>query len=152
MNWINLSDAENKLKENNFEDKEALKYLIALIIITSLASTKVVEIEWLKNIYILFQIIISIWGTNKVFKLNKKGDGNNFFKRYLVLSWIIGFRLLLISLFIILPFSLLNHIFFSHLQIINIQIKDIFYTVFGLLFSIIYYFQFFKSIKRVSFK
>jgi len=152
MNWINLSDAENKLKNDEFSDNEALKYLIAFIILYTLIGFGVIESNILGFISVVLQIIISIWGIMKVFKENELGDGKDFFKRYIVISWIIGFRLFLISLFVLIPFGILFKIFAENLMLWNFSIKDIFNLVFGVIFSIIYYSYFAKSIKRISFK
>jgi len=152
MNWINLSDAENKLKNDEFSDNEALKYLIAFIILYTLIGFGVIESNFLGFISVVLQIIISIWGILKVFKINELGDRKDFFKRYIVISWIIGFRLFLISLFVLIPFGILFKIFADNLMLWNFSIKEIFNLVFGVIFSIIYYSYFAKSIKRISFE
>ena len=152
MNWINLSDAENKLKNDEFSDNEALKYLIAIVILGSLVGFGVIERNILSFISVVLHIIISIWGILKVFKINELGDRKDFFKRYIVISWIIGFRLFLISLFVLIPFGILFKIFADNLMLWNFSIKEIFNLVFGVIFSIIYYSYFAKSIKRISFE
>jgi len=152
MNWINLSDAENKLKENQLEDKEALKYLIAFIILYTLTGFGVLEGNLLGFINVTLQIIISIWGIIKVFKTNESGDGKEFFKRYLVVSWIIGFRLFLIMLFISIPVVILFRIFGDNLTFGGFGFQEIINFIFGTILSIVYYFLFIKSIKRISFK
>lgn len=152
MNWINLSDAENKLKNDKFSDNEALKYLIAIVILGSLVGFGVIERNILSFISVVLHIIISIWGILKVFKINELGDRKDFFKRYIVISWIIGFRLFLISLFVLIPFGILFKIFADNLMLWNFSIKEIFNLVFGVIFSIIYYSYFAKSIKRISFE
>ena len=152
MNWINLSDAENKLKNDEFSDNEALKYLIAFIILYTLIGFGVIESNFLGFISVVLQIIISIWVILKVFKINELGDRKDFFKRYIVISWIIGFRLFLISLFVLIPFGILFKIFADNLMLWNFSIKEIFNLVFGVIFSIIYYSYFAKSIKRISFE
>jgi len=152
MNWINLSDAENKLKENQFEDKEALKYLIAFVILYTLVGFGVLEGNLLGFISTVLQIIISIWGIQKVFKTNESGDGKDFFKRYIVISWIISFRLFLVMLFILIPVVILFRIFGDNLTFGGFGFQEIINLILGTIFSIVYYFLFIKSIKRISFK
>ena len=152
MNWINLSDAENKLKENSFEDREALKYLIAFIILYTLIGFGVIKGNILGFISVVLQITITVWGILKVFKTNELGDGKDFFKRYIVISWIVSFRLLLIALFIIIPMTILFKVFEDNLMLGSFSIEDILNLIFGSIFSIIYYSFFVKSIARISFK
>ncbi len=150
MNWIDLSDAESKLIENKFEDKEALKYLIAFIIIYTLVSFGVIKGNILGFISVVLQIIISVWGILKVFKVNELGDGKDFFKRYIVISWIVSFRLFLVALFVIIPMFFLFKFFEGSLVLGYFYIEDIINLIFGSIFSIIYYLYFAKSIKRIS--
>ena len=152
MNWINLSDAENKLKENSFENREALKYLLAYMIFNTLVGFGVIERNVISFISVVLQIIIAVWGIMKVFNANELGDGKDFFKRYIVISWIVGFRLLLVALLITTPILVIINIFANNQILGGFSIKDIVMLFMGIIFSFIYYYYFVKSIKNISFK
>jgi hypothetical protein len=43
----------------------------------------------------VLEVGITIWGINACYKANNDFDGNDFLKRFLAISWVIGMRIIL---------------------------------------------------------
>lgn len=116
----------------------------------SLLGFGVIEGNWTGIVSVVLGIALSIWGIKAVFTANSTGDETQFFKRYIVLSWIIGFRFFLLSFIVMIPAIIIIKIFEKQLIFNNTDPVDIFTMLFGFIFTIVYYLQFIKSIKRIS--
>lgn len=116
MNWFNLRDLENRLIESEVSDKEGFYYLLANLILFGLASYGTVE-SYNHGAFLFVEIavmvFITIVGLNYTFKANKSGDGQDYFKRFLSLYFVIGIRLAVFILLLAIPAGFLGYFLFS---------------------------------------
>ena len=157
MIWFNIKRLERKINENDFSDKEGFNYFLAFSVLGVLASYGATTENFITFIDLIFGIIITIWGSYSIFKANSSGDGNDFFKRYFALSWVIGFRLSVFTLIIAIPLLIIYGIissdsFTSIESDSNTLTEDFVITIISSLVLLIYYFLLTSSFKRVSSK
>jgi hypothetical protein len=98
MIWFDLKELESKISKNELTEKDGFNYLLAYGILSCIAvgSSKTYDAnEWFELIETALCIIIAIWGIKATYKANNEYDGNDFLKRFLAISWVIGFRVFL---------------------------------------------------------
>lgn len=101
MNFISYKGINDRLVDKNISDREILPYVIVFfmgsfisILTPHSGSTNAYD-------YIIFivNILFSIIGTLFLYKKNNGSNGYNFLVKYVILSWILGIR----SLIIVVP-------------------------------------------------
>lgn len=103
MNNLLTTQFENKLKHGEISDQNILIYLLLSLIFLSLVyyiPTEMPENKIWSAVVIISPIIIMIIGTKISFDINTRGDNQDFFRRYIVLNYAIGVRVM-IATFII---------------------------------------------------
>ena len=152
MIWFDIHELEKGLKNGEIPDKVIFNYLLGNLILYSLVpfmagndSSAFVMILF----QALFTIAITIIGSKKVFDINESGDSQDFFKRYLALSFVTGVRLFVFCLIIAIPIG----VTFGVLGInpnSNPYSEGLFDLILMAASSIIYYNMLIHSFKRVS--
>ncbi len=155
MIWFNIKELEKKIVENEFSDKEGFKYFLAFSILGFLATYISASENFISFIELLIGVVITIWGSYSIFKANSAGDGQDFFKRYFALSWVIGFRLLIIILIITIPLFIISGIIsFASINSLNSEYTVLTHgfgsMIISLLIMVVYYVLLTNSFKRVS--
>lgn len=103
MYWINLPKLEKQLKANRLSDSNALDYIIANVIVTTLAVYTIDDpFNGLDNLNVLPILIIAFLGIRYNFNAYSRLEGKNFFKFYWALYWVISIRVVLFVLFFLL--------------------------------------------------
>lgn len=154
MIWFNIKKTEKKLVENDFSDEEGFKYLLAFSILGVFSIFGSISVNFISFIRLFVNIAITIWGSYSIFKANASGDGKDFFKRYFILSWVIGFRLFLFQL-IVIVFSIIIFFIISNGSLasdLNSLIGSFVSMIISSLFMLIYFLLLTNSFKRVSTK
>lgn len=157
MIWFNIKKLERKIADNDFSDKDVFKYFLAFSILGSLVAYLSTTESFITYIELFIDIIITIWGSYSIYKVNSSGDGQDFFKRFFALSWVIGFRLFLFSLIISIPLVIIYDII-SPDSILSLESEsdtlseDFGFMIISSLILLIYYFLLIGSFRRVSSK
>ncbi len=157
MIWFNIKELERKIVDNEFTDQEGFKYFLAYSILGLMVTYGSTSENLITFIEFLVGLAITIWGSYSIFKANSSGDGQDFFKRYFALSWVIGFRVLIIFITIALPLAIIysvisyqsSDLYNSHSTTL---MEDVIFMVIYLLSSLVYYVLLINSFKRVSSK
>ncbi|MEK9614234.1 MAG: hypothetical protein VW080_09975 [Flavobacteriaceae bacterium] len=150
MIWLNLSKAENLLKQGTYSNTFIFKYILIYTLFYSFT------ISWNYNLneynygmrflFLGIIVLIKIGSIYLLFNVNQKGDQKNFLDRLFVLGWIVFFRLFLLSL-ASLSAGLIILKFLKTDQVLDeFQIKIPFY----ILFSLGYYYFLYHSFRRVA--
>ena len=108
MYFLNANKLKQSLLNEPLTQKEAFKYLIALIILINISPLLPSEknSEWHHLIFVL-QTIITIIGTYYSFIANNKNDGQYFLQRYLSLSFVLYVRYGLLCILFFIPIVLI---------------------------------------------
>ena len=155
MIWFNIKELERKIVENEFSDEEGFKYFLAFSILGVLATSISTAGNIITFIELLISVAITIWGSYSIFKANSSGDGQDFFKRYFALSWVIGLRLFIITLIIAIPLSFIYGVISYESIDLNSSesttlTEDFVTMIISSLVGLVYYFLLTNSFKRVS--
>lgn len=155
MIWFNIKELERKIVENEFSDEEGFKYFLAFSILGVLATSISTAGNIITFIELLISVAIAIWGSYSIFKANSSGDGQDFFKRYFALSWVIGLRLFIITLIIAIPLSFIYGVISYESIDLNSSesttlTEDFVTMIISSLVGLVYYFLLTNSFKRVS--
>lgn len=149
MIWFDLKNLESKIAKDDLTDKDGFHYLLAYFILMSISSILPSDTDILIS---LLQggifVIITIWGITELYKVNNEFDGKDFLKRFLAITWVIGFRLFLISLPILIFIGVSIGMAISGSS--PKYIMDLVIVVFTALFSIIYYLLAINSFRRLK--
>jgi hypothetical protein len=157
MIWFNIKELERKIVDNEFTDQEGFKYFLAYSILGLMVTYGSTSENLITFIEFLVGLAITIWGSYSIFKANSSGDGQDFFKRYFALSWVIGFRVLIIFITIVLPLAIIYSVIsYQSSDLYNSDsttlMEDVIFMVIYLLSSLVYYVLLINSFKRVSSK
>lgn len=155
MIWFNIKELERKIVENDFTDKEGFKYFLGHSILSVLATYVSTSENFITFIALVLGVGITIWGAYSVFKANSTGDGQDFFKRYFALSWVIGFRLFIFTVLIAIPLiAIYEFVVLYSAQSIETETatlkEDLVVMILSSLLMLLYYFLLTNSFRRVS--
>lgn len=152
MNWFNLKDLENRLIENQVSDQEGFYYLLANFILfglTSYGGTQTYNHSAFLYAEIILILIITIVGLNLTFKVNKSGDGDSYFKRFLALYFVIGIRLIVFIFLLAIPVGILAYIIFGE-NSPGEMLRDGLFLGFLTAVMTVYYYFIIRSFKKVA--
>jgi len=157
MIWFNIKELERRIVENEFSDKQGFNYFLAFSILGVLVTYGSTSENIITFIELLISVAITIWGSYSIFKANSSGDGQDFFKRYFALSWVIGFRLLVFSVIIAIPLLVIYSVISydsidSYSSESTTLTEDFVLMIISSLIGLVYYFLLINSFKRVSMK
>lgn len=152
MIWFDIFELERGLKNGEISDKGIFNYLLGNLVLYSLVplmagndSSAFAMILF----QVLFSIAITVIGSKKAFDVNESGDSQDFFKRYISLSFVTGIRLFVFCLIIAIPIG----VTFGALGInpnTNPYSKGLFELILMAASGIAYYYMLINSFKRVS--
>jgi hypothetical protein len=149
MIWLNIKEAERKLSANELTDSESFKYLLGIGILASINGQQHFFNEWLNFFDTILSVLTTIWGLNKLYQTNNLIDGQDFYKRLFVLTWVTGWR---ICVYLILPIAIIEAIFKEiygySLVPDNITAQTIQTIVYALI-TVIYFIMINSSFKRL---
>jgi hypothetical protein len=154
MIWFDIKQLENKISNNELSDKEGFYYFLAYsifqLIILSLFTDD--SNSW-KLSGLVIAIVITIWGLWATYDVNNEIDGKDYLKRYLAISWVIGMRLIVVSILIGI---LLGILFGMYSVKNNVDLRDpnplfdLAGLIFQALFTLICYLLIINSFRRLK--
>jgi hypothetical protein len=153
MIWFNIKELERRLKGNELSDKQAFIYLVANLMVYTLApylprenSTKS---WWLIAIEVGIVLIITVLGIKRTFDINQSGDNSDYFRRFISLSFVTNVRFLVFVFLAAIPIGLIAVLIDTNFNIAD-SVKDLFDIALTAVAGIVYYFLLINSFKRVS--
>ena len=106
MYFVFYHPLKHKLRTNSLSDREALPYLLIEAVLVSLDSNS--SGERLSNGYdflsLCLSVIIVIGGTYYVYLQNGGKEGFNLIQKYVVLGWVVGIRLAIVSIPVVIVY------------------------------------------------
>ena len=158
MYWINLHALENQIIENRLSNRAALSYVIANALLYHLLLY--IGGHDYEGIYLLgcLSVLLLIYAAIQLnYNTYNRHGGKDFFKVYWAIGWVVGFRLLLLSLvliFTLFPFLfylLLNSSYAESITQLDSTLENQgFNLVMEVLFTAIIYILMNRSLKRVA--
>ncbi|MDR8389572.1 hypothetical protein NC796_00395 [Aliifodinibius sp. S!AR15-10] len=152
MNWFDLHDLENRLIESNVSDQEGFYYLLANVILFGIGSYGTGD-SYNYNIFMYadmaIALCITIVGLNLTFKVNKKGDNQDYFKRFMALYFVIGIRLVLFLVLCITPAIILGYFMLGGASS-NKTVQDFVFLSLYTAVLIFFYYLLIQSFQRVA--
>lgn len=100
MTWYNIKKLERRLANDQLPEKETYHYLLALLIIMSICIffpepvTSYAAFSWYFVEFGLFLGIL-IFAVHSAYKINSRGQNRDFAKRFISLTVVHGFRMLI---------------------------------------------------------
>jgi hypothetical protein len=155
MILFNIKKLEQELSNRNISDKKALWYLIFTSLLFSLKSyvpneiIETNETNLLTLLEIAISAIITIWACLKTFEINSKGDNQDFFKRFISLSFVVTIRVLVFLFLLLIPIPILIDVF-RYFYGINTFIQDHYALFLTPLILTCYYLLLILSFKRIN--
>ena len=102
MYWINLHNLEKEIVEKRYTDRQAFAYFLGSAILYTLTDFLLIEeYSFRLKLLVIPVLCIAIIGLLSSFKFYISHGRTAFFKDYLALSWVIGWRVSLIIFFCI---------------------------------------------------
>lgn len=156
MIWFDIKNLEEKLIENEISERTGYHYLLAFLIIITLAISGEEPADFtsqtLRFLDIIIGLIITIWGTGKLFEINNKGNNRDFLKRYFSLCFVHTSRIVIVVFLITLLYNLVAEFMLVDYSkyLDNLLKNDISELVFNILFQIVFYFLVIRSFKKVN--
>jgi TRAP-type uncharacterized transport system fused permease subunit len=154
MIWFDIKNLENKIINNELSDKDGFNYVLAFFILSVIVLSFITNDSsaWFKLTECIIAILINIWGLKTVYEVNNEIDGKDFLKRFFAINWVIGMRLIVISIILAVIAGIVIGIFsVTNGMIINDTNpdKDILGLIFTAIFSIICYLLMINSFHRL---
>lgn len=158
MIWIRIKELERRLITNELSEKASLYYLLAYIIVflicIYLPEFSGYSNEWYYLAEFLIILTVLVLSFSTAFSINKNSGNRNFLKPALSLSFVIGFRLLILFTLLHLLYKIIMfiipHDIFVFLS--NLTTGNIPNLLFTLIISLTFYFLLIRSFKRINLK
>jgi len=155
MIWFKIKELERQLIAGEVSDYLAFKYLLAQVILFTLAASipgNDHDPMWSQGIHLVIALSTLIWGFTRTFEINEAGDNRDYFKRFLSLSLVASLRVVVfIFMFsaVLTSALLLARMFDFPLR--QYTWDSEFFELFGyLLFSLVFYFILIRSFRRIN--
>lgn len=154
MIWYNIKELEDLLINGKLSDKAAFNYLFIHLILITLAGyiPGGEEPFWSVWVHLLISLVAVIWGVRKTFEINREGDGEDYFKRFISLSFVAAIKTLVVGLVFSLILVIVNFIA-EYFIIPPSQFpvwKEITELVLYALLNVYYYYILITSFQRIN--
>jgi hypothetical protein len=155
MIWFDIKNLESKISNNELTDKDGFSYVLAFFVLTAIVLSFVTNNSngWIKLSQCVISVLINVWGLKTVYEVNNEIDGKDFFKRFFAINWVIGVRLLVVTMI----FAVIVGIVFGIVSVKNGMdlnspnpIKDIVGLIFMAMYSLICYLLIINSFRRLK--
>lgn len=143
MYWTNIKALKIDLSSGNYQERDIVPYIIADGILTALFSIGGSDTAVFDVINVIIGIVIIIVGTWYVFGQHQPNSQASFLTKYISLSWVVGFRLLIITIPLIIIGVFLTPLTAGTPLLYGYGI------LIGVLYAIIYYLLLGKHISEV---
>jgi len=155
MIWFDIKKLEDKISKKELTDKDGFNYVLAYFVFSVIVLSFITKDTsvWIKFFECAISVIITVWGLKTVYEVNNDIDGKDFFKRFFAINWVIGMRILVVTLIFAFIISI-------PIGIISIQnginyndpnpIKDIIMLVLGAMYNLICYLLIINSFRRLK--
>ena len=158
MIWLNLEELERRLAKREVSERTGFQYLLTIMIFFSVAKlvpddSPFTDFYWDLSEF-LIGLVVMIFGISSTFKINSKGGGKDYLKRFLSLSFVVSLRL---AIFLMLVYLLYKIVMFviplgMYLPIDSFISENISQLLLSTGVSLLYYFLLIQSFKRVHVK
>ena len=100
MIWYEIKKLERLLINGKLSDKTAFNYLFIHVILFTLAAylPEGDNPFWFVWAHLIISVVAVIWGVRKTFEINREGDGKDYFKRFISLSFVAAIRTLVVTI------------------------------------------------------
>jgi uncharacterized membrane protein HdeD (DUF308 family) len=152
MIWYDIKELEKQLVDGSLSEKEGFNYLLANMILFSVIPYLVGDRSdnyWLTLIQFVVDIFITVILVRATFDINNNGDNQDYFKRFLGLSFVTTVRLFIYLLIVLLILEIVMH-FVDNAGVLDKNTKEIFWLLLEIATGIVYYFMLTNSFKRVN--
>ncbi|KZN55265.1 hypothetical protein [Pseudoalteromonas luteoviolacea] len=146
MYFWNIWALKSDLRANQLTPKYDLKYLIAIIILTSLRNTPTDTSNGYDYLSLLLDLLMFMISTWYCFKINGGDTGQDFLRRYLSIFWVVGIRVLVCT--VPISISVYSLIYITRGE--SSEETTLFDLLFILLFSGVYYWHVIAQIKDLK--
>ena len=150
MYWLKLSALESEIKLGELSDQKGISYLLANFIVFSIASINSTESLTTQDLGIellglIIQVLLIIVTIKQSYYIYAQKSNTGFVKSFLAVYWVIGFRLFLITIFVIIVSTFIDHEWMKkHLD------NTLGWVIIGLLLGIAFYVLTIQSFKRIT--
>lgn len=112
MIWFNIKELEKLIKDGKLSDKLVFNYLLTYLIFSVVAGypSNFDNPLWMEWVHLIISLIAVIWGVRKTFEINQEGNNQDYFKRFISLSFVTGIRVVVFALLVLFLFNLLTEI------------------------------------------
>lgn len=144
MIWINIKKLENKISKNELTDKDSYKYLLATLIL-SIISILVPTINgwnYASLIHVFLSVIITVFGLQRLYKLNEKADNKDFLKRLISITWVVRVRLTIYYL-------VFTFIYIQFFSLSDDKTRGLAIIIFSFILKVLFYYFSINSFKRL---
>jgi hypothetical protein len=152
MIWFDIKELEKQLVDGSLSERDGFNYLLANMILFSvipyLAGDRSDD-YWLTFIQFAVDIFITVILVRATFEINNNGDSQDYFKRFLGLSFVTTVRLFIYLLIVLLPLEIIMH-FVDNAGVLDKNAKDILWLMLEIVTGIVYYFMLTSSFRRVN--
>jgi hypothetical protein len=155
MIWFDLKNLENKISNNELTDKDGFSYVLAFFVLSAIGISFITNSSngWIKLTQCVISVFITVWGLKTVYEVNNEIDGKDFFKRFFAINWVIGMRLLVITLIFAVIVGIVIGVVSSK-NGMNLTdpnpIKDIVELIFMAMYGLICYLLIINSFRRLK--
>ncbi len=156
MIWFNIKNLENKISKNELTDRNGWDYVLAYFVLTAIVLSFVTNNSngWIKLSQCVISVLINVWGLKAVYEVNTEVGGNDFFKRFFAISWVIGMRLIVAAIILIVVagivigiVSVKNDMNYNYNPSL---INDMVGLIFMAVYTLVYYLLIIKSFRRLK--
>lgn len=154
MIWYNIKELESLLIKGHLSEKVVFNYLFIHIILLTLGGylPDGDGALWATWIHLIISVVAVIWGLRKTFEINQEGDGKDYFKRFISLSFVSAIRTLVVALLFSLILVIVN-ITAEYYIIPPAQFsvwKEITQLILYALLNVYYYYILITSFRRIN--
>lgn len=158
MIWFSLDVLLQKISKDELTDKDGFHYLIAFaitLLVMSFSLNYVLTSIWLRLVEFVLALLITFWGLQAAFDANQNGDGKDFIKRIMAISWVVNMKLLFYNFvlcIILATFLAFYAVITGNVPSVDSFILEIAETFYLVLLTLIYYRGIVVSFRRLSAK
>lgn len=154
MIWYNIKELESLLIKGHLSEKVAFNYLFIHVILLTLGGylPEGDGAWWATWVHLSISVVAVIGGLRKTFEINQAGDGEDYFKRFISLSFVAAIRTLVVALLFSLILVIVN-IIAEYYVIPPEQFlvwKEITQLVLYALLNVYYYYILIASFRRIN--
>ncbi|WP_029037525.1 hypothetical protein [Salinimicrobium xinjiangense] len=154
MIWYNIKGLEDLLINGKLSDKVAFNYLfihVTLFTVTGYLPEGDGPF-WATWAHLIISVVAVVWGVRKTFQINQAGDGKDYFKRFISLSFVAAINTIFVAFgltFILVIFYFIAEYVFIPSNQFPVW-KEIIQLVMYALLNVYYFYILISSFRRIN--